>query len=203
MARDDGFGVHRELLQGAAAQHRDDRAHDTRGVPWTETSHVACPFDHGGLPGAGDIPPIAAAITTCALLMRVKVKPGAFSLTILFIFFVVIVAGVLSGLAVLGLIALVAGLEPAPQAVTIALAAPVLIYAGFEAIARFARGYVAGRESLRPAHPASDITAFFQSDRIGDRESASTPFSFSFREAQKASATKCRYLANSKSPKFL
>jgi hypothetical protein len=90
------------------------------------------------------VAPIAAAITACAPLTRVKVKLGAFSPTILVIFFVVIVAGVLSGLAVLGLIALVAGLGPVAQAVTMALAALVHIYAGFEAVAKLARGYVAG-----------------------------------------------------------
>jgi uncharacterized membrane protein len=88
------------------------------------------------------ISPIAGAITACAMLTRAK--PGAFSPTILVIFFVVIVTGVLSGLAVLGLIALVAGLEPVAQAATVALAALVLIYAGLEAIARLARGFVAG-----------------------------------------------------------
>jgi len=90
------------------------------------------------------IAPIAAAITVCALLTRVKVKPGAFSPSILVIFFVVIVTGVLSGLAVLGLIGSVAGLGPAAEAVTLELAAFVLINAGIEAVARLARGFVAG-----------------------------------------------------------
>jgi len=90
------------------------------------------------------IAPIAAAIAACALLTRVKVKPGAFSPSILVVFFVVIVAGVLTGLAVLRMIGLMAGLGPVTQAVIVALAALVLIYAGLEAVARLARGFVAG-----------------------------------------------------------
>jgi len=88
------------------------------------------------------IAPIAVAIISCALPTSVKVKPGEFSPTILVIFFVVIVTGVLSRLAVLGLINLVAG--PVALAVTLALAALVLIYARLEAIATLARGFVAG-----------------------------------------------------------
>jgi len=89
------------------------------------------------------IAPIAAAIAACALLTRVKVKPGAFSPSILIVFFVVIVAGVLAGLAVLGLVDLVVGFGPAAQIVTIALAALVLIYAGLEGVAWLAGGFVA------------------------------------------------------------
>ena len=91
------------------------------------------------------IAPIAAAIAARALLTRVKVKPGAFSPTILIVFIFVILVGVLTGLAVLGLVALVEGLGPVAQVVTVALAALVLIYAGLEAVARLARGFVAGR----------------------------------------------------------
>jgi len=87
--------------------------------------------------------PIAAAIAACALLTRVKVKPGAFSPSILIVFIVVILVGVLTGLAVLGLTALVEGLGPVAQAFTLALAALVLIYAGLEAVARLARSFVA------------------------------------------------------------
>jgi small-conductance mechanosensitive channel len=90
------------------------------------------------------IAPIAAAVAACALLTRMKVKPGAFSPSILIVFFVVIVVGVLAGLAVLGFIGLVAGLGPAAQVVALALVALVLIYAGLETVARFARGFVAG-----------------------------------------------------------
>ena len=88
------------------------------------------------------IAPIAAAIAACALLTRVK--PGAFSPSILIVFIFVILTGVLTGLAVLGLTALMAGLGPAAQAGTLALAALVLIYAGLEAVARLTRGFVAG-----------------------------------------------------------
>jgi len=87
---------------------------------------------------------MAAAFTACALLTMVKVKPGAFSSSILVILFVVIVVGVLSGLSMLGLIALVAGFGAAAQAVTVALAALVLICAWLKVVARLSRGFVAG-----------------------------------------------------------
>jgi len=89
------------------------------------------------------IAPVATAITACALLAWVKVMPGAFSPAILVIFFVVIVKGVPSGLTVLRLVSLVTDLGPVAQAVTLALAALVLIYTGLEPVASLARGFVA------------------------------------------------------------